>query len=81
MNLESAMQWIPVEKRLPDDRRRVFVCIESTLLGGMLTRSAGVSRSTPDSSGGRFDVEKPGSWFLLSRVTHWCEIELPPVQR
>lgn len=75
------MQWIPVDKCLPEDRRRVLVWIESTLMGGMLRRGAAVTRFNPCSSGGRFDVEKPGSWFILSRVTHWCEIEPPVVQR
>lgn len=75
------MQWIPVEKRLPGDRRRVFVCIESIVFGGFKRRSASVSRFNADGHGGRFDVERPGSWFVLSRVTHWCEIDLPPVQR
>lgn len=74
------MDWVPVEKRLPDDRRRVFVCIESLLVGGMRRRSAGVSRFNPDGFGGRFDVERPGSWFVMNRVTHWCEIDLPPAQ-
>ena len=77
----NVMQWIPVEKRLPEDRRRVLVWTETTLLGGMVRSGPAVTRFNPDRFGGRFDIEKPGSWFLLSCVTHWCEIEPPAVQR
>lgn len=70
------MEWIPVEKRLPDDRRRVLVWIEARLMGRAIRYSPAVSRFNP---GDRFDVEKPGSWFILNRVTHWCEIESPAV--
>ena len=71
------MNWIPVTKRVPEDRRRVFVWIETTILGRMRRYGPGVSRFNPGSFGGRFDVEKPGSWFLLNHVTHWCEVEGP----
>lgn len=73
-------RWIPVEERLPDDRRRVIVWIESVLPYGR--ESFQISRCNKTGSGYAWDIEKYGGPFSpVLRVTHWLEAPQRPKVR
>lgn len=74
------LEWINVEKQVPDDRRKVFVWGFGGIFGVKLNKTTGQYLGTtsfnPSKTGGRFDIEKPG-YYTFCKVTHWAEIEGP----
>jgi hypothetical protein len=74
-----SIEWINVETRLPEKRRRVLAWGRYYALG-MIGRSEGLigpTKFNPSSTtGGSFDVEASGH-FGFYRVTHWAEINGP----
>lgn len=69
--------WIPVAKRVPEDRRWVLVWGHDTIAGFKRPPTCfGKSRFNASPRGGRFDMEQ--SNFLGFRtITHWVELEGP----
>lgn len=73
------MNWIPIQERLPDDRRKVFVVVRANVLGLKVHRMyATVSKFNPSPKGGKWDEEQGGG-LIARQVTHWAEIKLPTV--
>lgn len=87
-----SINWISVNIRLPDDRRKVLVWGSTYLMGTRLGPEGGSflgsSRYNLKRDGtGVFDCESFG-YFGSDSVTHWAEIEgpgssgdLPPPKR
>lgn len=73
-----AIEWIEVEKRVPDSRREVLTWGWIGICGMRMpgSRLLWGTKFNPSSTGGRFDVEI-GSRFYSCRVTHWAEINGP----
>lgn len=80
------IDWISRDKRVPDDRRRVWVWgiaipklfpavfpIEQQYLGS--------TRFNIDDRGGSFDIETTRHAFFSMTVTHWAEITGPVVEQ
>mgnify|MGYP000872192157 CR=1 FL=1 len=78
-----SIRWIPVEDRVPDNRRPVLAWGVADLLFGVWERNPmflGVTRYNPgtDGSRGRFDCERLRVYStVVSLVTHWAEITGP----
>ena len=72
------MDWISVDKRVPEDRRRVLVWGRSWVLGNARRDGEflGETKYNPTRSGGCFDIERAGH-FASYQVTHWAEIVGP----
>lgn len=75
-----AEDWIPIEQRVPEDRRKVAVWIDVRLAPSWLRRKGdgflSQSRYNPSPRGGRFDADTSGRW-ASHRVTHWQEVVGP----
>lgn len=63
--------WIPVEVRLPSDRRRVLVSVVSWTLASRTVHISRLSRGT------RWEIEHT-ALFALRQVTHWAELPEAP---
>jgi len=75
-----SIEWIDVEKRVPDDRRQVLVWGRNALFPGL--RGSGFMGSTrynQSQRGGCFDCER-SCRFGIPVVTHWAEINGPEVE-
>lgn len=72
------MDWIPIEKRVPDNRRKVLAWGRHGLLGMTLGDGVflGVTQFNASKAGGNFDADYSSITTWCS-VTHWCEIEGP----
>ncbi|MES2634038.1 MAG: DUF551 domain-containing protein [Pseudomonadota bacterium] len=76
------IEWIGVETRVPDNRRDVMAWGVKAVAGN--TWRVGFLGSTKFNlccGGGKFDVEACGFGLMSIKVTHWAEIEGPPVTR
>lgn len=76
------MNWIAVNERVPDTRRKVLAWGDSIVcFPGLPRRSRflGETRFNSSPEGGRFDIERTGGFasLVVYRVTHWCEIVGP----
>lgn len=72
------IDWIPVDSRVPDDRRTVLVWGDVYFVGTVRSQFLGGSRYNMKRRGdGQFDIEKPDAMLFATRVTHWAEIDPP----
>jgi hypothetical protein len=80
---KRSIRWIPVDDRVPDDRRPVLAWGTSDWLYGRWGRKPaflGITRynTGADGSRGRFDCERLHRFStVICRVTHWAEITGP----
>jgi hypothetical protein len=70
------MEWISVEDRVPDNRRKVLAWGRTTPRFNERGQFLGATRFNPSRTGGRFDIEAGRTW-ITTRVTHWAEIQGP----
>lgn len=75
------MQWIPVEKRLPEDdapagRKQITVMV--TTKAGKVTIASRVFEPERDYCGKVYPARWLWSRWLNNHVTHWMELPAPP---
>ena len=71
------MNWISVNERVPDNRRKVLAWGRWSI--GPIDCGPGFlgeTRFNPSPSGGKFDADR-WNMYGSSTVTHWCEIVGP----
>lgn len=79
------IDWIPVETRVPDTRRRVLVFGRLVFFGHSSFSDAVIliTKFNPSPSNGRFDCERQRRWWgnISYQVTDWAELTEPARSR